>query len=283
MSPLKKGLVKTGEKVMKREEYLRLYYKWEFLRRNAEYVKIYRNLKEARLRFDINKFAEDIKVVNSYEQMTSRFHFDAQIRFGISMIIDPERNFPAWKDFTQALEAKKGSPKKLTKQMRRDLFSVMVFQMALKITPVSFLAYDNNNRILPIDLNGIPQVHSEEGRKIFDSGYVRVLIDMNAPARKILSSVSNAVSYFKENNSKKKSKKSFRCRPEQYDRYLRIYDLRMAKRRYREIAKIIFPREYKEISRTCMNRYDFASLVEKIKTSFNVSKEFVDGKYKEIT
>jgi hypothetical protein len=77
---------------------------------------------------------------------------------------------------------------------------------------------------------------------------------------------------------------SVRTRYDKYQTYINIVKLRKEQPNIsiREIAKIIYPEEYKSLTQYSDKRYDVAPLIEKVKSNIKTCKELMNGGYKNI-
>jgi hypothetical protein len=62
-----------------------------------------------------------------------------------------------------------------------------------------------------------------------------------------------------------------------------VYELRKERKSYREIAKKVFPKEYKSFTQYSDKHEDVAPVIEKVKNNLFACQELVDGGYKIIS
>lgn len=260
-----------NEKVMNKTDFLLTRYKWEFLRRNKTYIRFYQDWEKIKKRKNLNHFEE------MYEGKSQRISLATSIKFGtVGLPMDPGINLPDWERYSKAFMVQRKNPAQMTDNMRYDIAKVVWFVGFLNTQPLIFST--NEKLIFPTGADGMPQTYFNQNRKALEGRYLTVRIDLNAPSQKILKLIGEAVRRIKENRPKRQK----RIRYELYDRYLRIYDLRESGKTYREIAGEVFPREFKEFSKTRRNKYDFAPLTEKVKSGFVSCKGLISGDYTKI-
>jgi hypothetical protein len=69
----------------------------------------------------------------------------------------------------------------------------------------------------------------------------------------------------------------------EYDRYLKVYDLHKQGKNYREIAKAVYPKLCpKKTKDHVLNKYDWDPIIEKVKKNLKACQALIDGGYQKI-
>lgn len=108
-------------------------------------------------------------------------------------------------------------------------------------------------------------------------------IDTDANLENILYEVKNFVVAWKGHRGRVMKKKESRVRFKKYDRYLKIYELHKGGKNYREIAKRVFSDDYKKLTKYSDKHEDVAPLIEKVKNNLSACQDLIDGGYKIIS
>ena len=273
------GKLKKQEKVA--------YYRWEFLRRNEEYIK------------DFNKYFPNFeKIAPEWKKPGLKEAEEFYEKYSINFPINPKYSFWEIRDYIEKINPKDYVKEAGLKIAFKELEYIKMGESkkgrpCAAFSPVIYsYLMDSNNCVLSEDekgrvalcnfwqeKNGKFKSKLIEGEDLedFDVSRITVHIDISQPTHEIIKAIKNILSKWKKIYLKKHPT---RVRMKEYDKYLEIYDLRKKSRR--EIAKEVYKNEYNRLVNCNRNSCNFMPVFQKISENLKAAEKIVEGGYKNI-
>jgi hypothetical protein len=233
-----------------------LVYRWEFLRRNQEYISDYNDcISELKsIKGEQKDFAQDLlKRLLNNEIMSISGLIQKDLTYFMS-------HYDIWGVLNPAFD-----PQQIDQEtVNNRLISCFAHKLAVAmLTDEYFLGRSDAD--------------------IAKTRHLVLAVDADANIENIIEEVRSFVTVWKNKRSRVIKKKRRRVRVEEYARYLKVYELRKERKSYREIAKKVFPKEYKSFTQYSDKHEDVAPVIEKVKNNLFACQELVDGGYKIIS
>lgn len=264
------------------EPYMEIaHWKWEFLRHNEDYKKDFS--KYCIVDGPINYVHGDI--VGHAEDGKARKHFVDE--YNIVSPLNPKYSFD---ELIKINESKPGDV------LSMSLLALSSIELTSKEgdTRFSFDAIQDhsaNKGKIRIESNGDGEVtlvgsSKNQKREVLDPKTtnfrtIEVTINLDASIGDIKREINVVVAEWKGLYDSCHTEK-WRNQYARYSDYIKIYELKKEGKGIREIAKEVFPDDYKKVMKTYRNSYDFDPLKEKINASYKACQDLIKSSYKKI-
>lgn len=227
--------------------------KWEFLRRNKAYIK------------DYEKYAGE----NNYDKWFDFF----QKKYGILSPLNPKVSFfESVKESKKIRIKNKGKRSSFAKRFAKVKYALIAEY--LHYWAKGAFCLDNDNHYVSHDIDGNVDTEPLSDNEIKEKDAIKILIDLDAPLRRILSETQKIVKQWQERRSKVVKNSANRLRLSEYKRYIEVYDLKNQGWAWDELAEKFYEMD--------VERGDINYAKRKVKRDYGRCKKIIDGDYRQI-
>ncbi len=267
---------------VERENFLRIVgYKWEFMRRNSKYIS------------DFKKMCNPAPALNNVLGEPRKDEYKAYFRrkYNSFRPLNPKFSF-------KELISIKNNEGKLPPYILGGFLDLIDVDLTDIKNPASL-----KTSIMPIKCHHIYKsditlkklsdgkvcfrdlMGCEVDKKQFDPTTadfhdIVIRINLNAPKLMIDRRVKEITTLWKTKYDFYYPRTRKRKRYEEYETYLKIYDLRQQGKTYRQIAQIVYPNDYKRATEHDTRKYAIQKVTERVKNNLNACSRLIKGDYK---
>jgi len=265
-------------------------WRWEFARRNKKYKEDYKkHYGKSKDMVNVHWKEDEQRKIEKYflkkyclVPINPNYSFDDLINIKQSEVFGHHLN-KAILHLMSLDIIKNNPPKELTLSALSDAVLRTYLKENPKISPALILGH---NKEFPKKISSAQLMLADEKGILskYDGNIDEVCmeIDISASTVQIVKDIKRAISVWKKVYKRYRKVKEVRKRPYNYDKYLKIYDLKKSGKNVEEIAKAVYFNEYELGMENSNSKCNLNSLLKKVAASIKASEKLVEGKYRKI-
>ena len=273
----------------KKEEFFLAVYRWEFLRRNKDYIKDFIKSQKTlenisrKIRTPAQRKKNSRSVKRSLEKLSNYFI----LTYGINSPESPD--FSALQLLMGFNKDKENTSSELTYKDIEKFFRK--YKAAkIKVENMGWLPH-GVSCLTPVDRERV----NSKGQSIFvpltdeevkRQNFIRVEINLDVRKERLIPALEEIINKWQEERRRVINKKESRIRLRNYEEYLKVWDLHQQEKTIQEIARSVYPNQYKiptSNSGKTESHYDLnENLLSKVRKQLEAAKEIIEGQFRKI-